>query len=321
MNLLSRSLKAIAGLFLCCSFFEATAAESMAQEVRLRLVAANLTSGSNQSYTPGHGARILEGIDPDIVMIQEFNYLTNSSSDLRGFVDSTFGSEFSYYREGGAQIPNGIISRYPILESGEWEDPYVSNRDFAWARIDIPGDRDLWAVSVHLLTSSATTRKNEADQLVLSIRAKVPEADLLVIGGDFNSRTRTESLFGSLSSVVNTSGPYPVDQQGNGNTNESRTLPYDGLYPDADLNAFATGVVIGGMVFPNGLVVDTRVFEPLSAISPAQFYDSDERNTMQHMAVVRDFLIPIPEPGSGMLLLSGVLLLVRRRRSGRKLMR
>jgi endonuclease/exonuclease/phosphatase family metal-dependent hydrolase len=304
-------------LFLCCFILGSTAAEPLAEEVRLRLVAANLTSGSNQSYTPGHGARILDGIDPDIVMIQEFNFGTNSSSDLRAFVDGTFGSEFSYYREAGAQIPNGIISRYPIVESGEWEDPFVSNRDFAWARIDIPGDVDLWAVSVHLLTSSATTRRDEADRLVLSIRAKVPEADLLVIGGDFNSGTRTEALFGSLSSVVNTGGPYPVDQQGNANTNESRTKPYDGVYADADLNAFATGVVIGGMVFPNGLVVDTRLFEPLSAISPAQFYDSDRRNTMQHMAVVRDFLIPVPEPGMTALFATGALLLVPRRRPRR----
>jgi len=36
-----------------------------------------------------------------------------------------------------------------IVEAGEWDDPRVGNRDFAWARIDIPGPVDLWAVSVH----------------------------------------------------------------------------------------------------------------------------------------------------------------------------
>ena len=52
------------------------------------------------------------------------------------------------------QVGNAILSRWPILESGEWDDTSVSNRDFAWARIDIPGPRDLWVVSVHLLTAS-----------------------------------------------------------------------------------------------------------------------------------------------------------------------
>ena len=42
----------------------------------------------------------------------------------------------------------------PILDSGSWDDTLSPNRDFAWARIDVPGPHDLWAVSLHLLTSS-----------------------------------------------------------------------------------------------------------------------------------------------------------------------
>jgi hypothetical protein len=78
---------------------------------------------------------------------------------------------------------------------------------------------------------------------------------------------------------------------------------------DRDLGAYHVAVSIGGRSYPSGLVVDTRVFTPLSAISPAQFFDSDERNVMQHMAVVRDFMIPIPEPGSCLLLGAGSLIL------------
>jgi hypothetical protein len=36
-------------------------------------MAANLSSGNNQSYDPGEGARIFQGLKPDIVMIQELN--------------------------------------------------------------------------------------------------------------------------------------------------------------------------------------------------------------------------------------------------------
>jgi len=51
--------------------------ESALGEVRLRLVAANTTSGTQQSYDPGHGIRIFQGLKPDVVMIQEFNYGDN----------------------------------------------------------------------------------------------------------------------------------------------------------------------------------------------------------------------------------------------------
>ncbi len=87
----------------------------------VRIMAANTTSGNLQSYAPGDGIRIFQALDPDIALIQEFNYGTNSSADLRGFVDLAFGPEFAYQVEGGnEQIPNGIVSRYPIIQAGEW---------------------------------------------------------------------------------------------------------------------------------------------------------------------------------------------------------
>ncbi|NVJ06406.1 lamin tail domain-containing protein [Myxococcus sp. AM001] len=260
-------------------------------EVRLRLLAANTSSGNGQDYDLGHGIRIFQGTDADVVMIQEFNYRSNTAADLRGFVDTAFGTQFHYYREGGAQIPNGIISRYPIIASGEWDDPYVSNRDFAWARIDVPGPKDLWAVSVHFLTTSSGNRNSEANSLVSRIRANIPDGDYLVIGGDLNTGSRNESAFSTLSQVVRTAGPHPVDKNGNGNTNAGRNRPYDHVLVDSDLFAHQTSVVIGGSSFANGLVVDTRVYTPLSAISPALYGDS-AASGMQHMAVIKDFLIP-----------------------------
>ncbi|AKQ68488.1 Endonuclease/exonuclease/phosphatase family protein [Myxococcus hansupus] len=260
-------------------------------DVRLRLLAANTSSGNGQDYDPGHGIRIFQGTDADVVMIQEFNYRSNSAADIRAFVDTAFGPQFHYYREGGAQIPNGIISRYPIIASGEWDDPYVSNRDFAWARIDVPGPKDLWAVSVHFLTTSSGNRNSEAISLVSRIRANIPEGDYLVIGGDLNTGSRTESAIGTLSQVVRTAAPHPVDKNGNGNTNAGRNRPYDYVLVDNDLYAHQTAVVIGGSSFANGLVVDTRVYTPLADIAPALSGDSGASG-MQHMAVIKDFLIP-----------------------------
>jgi len=267
--------------------------------VRVRLMAANISSGNNQSYDPGHGTRIFQGTQPDIVMIQEFNYGSNSAADIRSFVNTAFGSNFYYYRETGAQIPNGIISRYPILESGEWTDTQVGNRDFAWARIDIPGPKDLWVVSVHLLTRSAGVRNTEAINLVDYIKSKVPASDYLSIGGDFNSDSRSEALFSTFSSVVSTASPYPADKNGNVNTNASRGKPYDHVLVSSNLRALQTATVIGSSSFAGGLVVDTRVYSPLLEISPAQSADSGSTN-MQHMAIIKDFLVqddgstPIP---------------------------
>jgi len=285
-------------------------AEQPLATTRIRLMAANITSGNNQSYDPGHGTRIFQGTDPDVVMIQEFNYGANTTADIRGFVDAAFGASFSYYREAGAQIPNGIVSRYPIIASGEWDDTSVSNRDFAWARIDIPGPVDLWAVSVHLLTASASARSTEAQQLVSYINQHVPVSGFLAIGGDFNTGTRSEGCVSTLGQVVVTGGSYPADRNGNTNTNLNRSKPYDWVLVDPDLNAYKTSLTLGGSVFENGLVADTRVYSPISEISPALSSDSGG-SYMQHMAVLRDFLVPgdgsSPPPSGGGLFLNEIL--------------
>jgi len=260
--------------------------------VRVRILAGNLTSGNGQTYDEGHGTRIFQGLKPDIVLIQEFNYQDDEPDQLRAWVTRTFGAEFSYYREPRGSIPNGVISRYPILGSGYWEDDEVGNRQFAWARLDIPGPRDLWAVSVHLLTTSSGDRSRQATALVSAIQRAVPVADYLVIGGDFNTDGRNENCFSIFARVVVTPATYPVDQAGNGNTNAGRTKPYDYVLVDTDLTRLITPVTIGQATFPRGLVFDSRVFRPLAAVAPVRENDSDATN-MQHMAVVRDFLIPV----------------------------
>lgn len=262
-----------------------------AADTPLRIMASNLTSGSSQKYEAA-GIRILQGLDPDIVMMQEFNYLTNSAIDLRSFVDTAFGTGFYYWREPAGNIPNGIISRYPIKAAGEWDDTLVSDRDFVWAQIDIPGDKDLWVVSVHLLSSSSSSRNTEAKNLVNYLKAKaIPSTDYLVIGGDLNTTSRSEACVTTLSSQVSISSPYPVDQKSNSNTNAPRSSPYDWVLPDTDLKALQIPVYIGNSTYANGLVFDSRVYTPLSEVYPVQSGDSGVSG-MQHMGVVKDFLVP-----------------------------
>jgi endonuclease/exonuclease/phosphatase family metal-dependent hydrolase len=260
---------------------------------RLRLVAGNITSGNLQSYDPGHGTRIFKGLHPDVAMVQEFNYLPgNTATEIRSWVDAAFGTDFVYYREpvqaGG--IPNGVVSRYPIKAAGLWEDAESPNREFVWARLDIPGSKDLWAISVHLLTDDIK-RPKQAIALRDLINANVPAADYLAIGGDFNADTRTEAAVTTLGAVVNNAAPYPVDQGGDGDTNANRDKPYDWVMMDSDLRALQIPVAIGGNRFPSGLVFDTRVYAPLADVAPAIMTDSGAP-MMQHMAVVVDVSLP-----------------------------
>jgi endonuclease/exonuclease/phosphatase family metal-dependent hydrolase len=256
----------------------------------VRIVAGNLSTGSGQTWNIGQGIRILQGIKGDIMLVQEFNYGMNDAAAIQSFADQVCGTDCVAVRGPTAQIPNGIVSRYPIIDSGSVTDPYVTNRNFVWARIDVPGTRDLYAFSVHLLTSSATNRDLEAAALNDVIANLVPDDDLLVVGGDFNTETRTEAALVTLSQNVVIGSPWPVDQLANDNTNAPRTKPFDWVLVDSDLDALVVPTVIGANSFPDGLVVDTRVYTPITDLSPALASDS-AASGMQHMAVVKDYVI------------------------------
>jgi endonuclease/exonuclease/phosphatase family metal-dependent hydrolase len=258
--------------------------------MHLRIVTGNLTTGNNQAYE-APGIRIFRGLATDLAAVQEFNVAANSAADLRSFVDQAFGPEFDFVRGAASgQIPNGIVSRYPIVASGEWLDTEVGNRDFVWAQVDLPGPTDLFVISVHLLTSTAAERDLEAGELVRNI-AGLPADAYVVLAGDFNTGTRTEDCIQTLSAALVTGGPFPVDQAAQDNTNSTRARPDDWVLANRAFEALATGVIIGGNVFDHGLVADTRVYTPIADLAPALAGDSGAPN-MQHMAVVRDFALP-----------------------------
>ena len=252
----------------------------------VRLMAANITSGNNQSYEDP-GIRIFQGLLPDVVLIQEFNY---RSGTLRDLVDTAFGTSYSFYVEPTGSIPNGIVSRYPIMNAGSWVDASTTDRGFAWAFIDLPGPVDLFAVSLHLLTTSATARDTEAKQVVSYVEANAPAGAFIAIGGDFNTDTTSEAALTDLGAVVVISPPFPSDQNGNSNTSINRNRPHDWLLASPSLDAQKVAVWVGSSIYDHGLVFDSRVYTPLSEVAPVQATDSAAPG-MQHMPVVRDFTI------------------------------
>ena len=272
----------------------------------IRFMAANITSGSKQSYDEGHGIRIFQALKPDIVLIQEFKYGNDTDADISKFVHETFGASYEYYR-GTGSIPNGIISRYPIIDSGGWSSNVVSDRRWEWAVIDIPGSKNLLAVSLHLHTDD---NAQEMTPLITKIKSKMnldATEYYLVAGGDFNTKKRSNvaKKFEPTFSVSTTH--YPVDQNGNGNTNARRANPYDWVLFSPDLDKLETDIVIGKHTYPDGHVFDSRVYggvkgykcsehggaNELEDVTPVLGADSGSTN-MQHMAVIRDVQIVVP---------------------------
>ena len=196
----------------------------------LRVMAANITTGNNQRYE-APGLRIFQGLKPDVVAVQEFNCAStnglgiNTPAALREMIDSGFGTNFFYFRESGYAIPNGIISRWPIVNANSWDDVQVPDRGFAWAQIDIPGGNDLYVVSVHLHSSGgSSSRAIEATNLKALIQANFPSNAFIVVAGDLNTDTRTETAVNTFRTFLSDS-PVPADNNGNPNTNLSRQKP------------------------------------------------------------------------------------------------
>lgn len=262
------------------------------------IATANLSSqtGVCDSEYRDASQRILRGLKPDIVAIQEF-ILTNGDT-YASFVARNFGTGFYYFVESEAAnscaIPNGIISRWPIIASGEWSDPYVGYRDFAWATIDIPGPRHLHIISVHLDYSDPPDREPEARAITNYIAQMLwPTSDYVVIAGDLNTASRTDPCVNVLTNIVS-DAHQPADQLGDKDTNLGRNKPNDYVLPSRALDSRHRPLVVNGVSFPEGVVFDSRVWTPSLLPAPIQQNDSEAAGT-QHMLVMKRFAVdPTP---------------------------
>ncbi len=269
---------------------------ALAQNARVRIMAANISSGTQQSYE-APGIRIFQGLQPDIVAIQEFQVSGNSDSNtLRTLVDSAFGPSFNFYCETNNGIPNGVVSRHPILNAGFWTDVQVPDRGFVWAQIDLPGTNDVYVVSVHLHGNGGpSSRAIEATNLKDFIQTSFPSNAWIIVGGDFNTTSRTEACMNTFATFLS-DNPVPTDlvSGGNSDTSEPRSNPYDYLLPSFSMTNRLTPLIVGPQTFAKGLVFDSTIYAntyTLASVAPVQSGDSHVTG-MQHMAVLKDFLIP-----------------------------
>lgn len=250
-------------------------------------MAANLTSGNFQSYEDA-GIRIINSIKPDVVFVQEFSY---QSGSLRDLVDAALGTEYEY-SVGSGIVPNGIISKYPILDSGYWDDPNISNRDLDWAIIDIPGVKNLFVVSVNLSTTSSY--QVDAAKIIASNiethKLSYPGQFYYAVGGTFNGTGAVSDAGIDFYDDFDILDPYPVGKNGDSGTNASRTSIYDFVVFGTDLSQLEAPFFQNSSAsYSNGFIFDTRLYTQAEldvSFAPALVADSDASN-MQHMAVVK----------------------------------
>ena len=258
------------------------------------LMAANTTSGSNQEYE-GPGNRIFQALCPDVVMIQEFN-VTNgtTAAAYRTWVNQNFGTNFSYYvQTNGVSIPNGIISRWPITSAGVWDDTTLSDRDFVWAKIQLPGTQQLQAVSVHIKASSGSSDVSQRTTEARALTNYIAQAGWLTngyiaIAGDFNLYSTNEACMQVLTANTVTDRRQPADQFGDKETNSARENPYDRVLTSTNLDVRLRTFDLWGYSYANGIVYDTRITWASGLPSPSLAADSGATN-MQHMAVMKVF--------------------------------
>ena len=279
----------------------------------IKVMTANLNSGvpPSSDWYRDASKNIFKGLEPDIVLIQEFN--VDSGTTRSEFIADVFdwGDPYYYYYEpeiGGTwAMPNGVISRWPILSSGQWNDSQLTNRSFVWAVIDIPGDIDLQVVSIHLKSGSGIddrqTREAEASQIKNYVIANFDDNKYIIVGGDLNLQYDGEPPFSTFLSYLDADNHRPRDRTDDTNTNSTtpRSKPYDWIMPNALLDNQHTTIHIGSesQAFPDGIVFDSEIFTSLATVPPIEFDDS-RQSGCTHMAVMKAFtsdVVATPTPG------------------------
>ncbi len=270
--------------------------------------------------------RTFQGLLPDIALLQEWGMADGAHL---GYVEEAFGPDFYYYLgwAPGAAINreqnNGVVSRWFIQTCGDWRDPTgPSNRAaFAWAEIDLPGQNDLLAVSVHLKAGDSLDERAEREAQANAIKDYVEDYQTatgfdgyVVVAGDLNfmSIVQDAAALSVFESFLEATDHRPADHTGNQNTNSNRERPYDWLMPNALLNSRHADLTIGSgdYIYPEGLVFDSDVFwfeggAPYPApaygtelwnLPPVRYGDSHSGVT-DHMAVMKAFeALPEPTP-------------------------
>ncbi len=265
----------------------------------------------------GSTERVFRGLTPDVALLQEWDM--DGEWYARPYVDAAFGETFEFYLGDapsvgtGWQQNNGIVSRWTILTSGSWANFTDTPRSsFAWAEIDLPGETDLLAVSVHMAAAEEDVALRE-DQAGL-IKGYIDDyvaggfSGYIIVGGDLNAQVSNEAEILEFETFLNPRTHRPQDRYGNMNTNFGRDRPYDWIMPCPALDAHHTPLIIGteDYQYSQGIVFDSAIFwredppenprDVLWNLPPTRYSDSRD-SRVDHLAVMKAFdIFPLPTP-------------------------
>ncbi len=91
------------------------------------------------------------------------------------------------------------------------------------------------------------------------MQSNFPTNAWVVLAGDFNTDSRTESTTMTTFDSYLSDFPVPVDNNGNSYTSENRNYPHDYVLPSFAFTNFETATVFPSHSFPSGLVFDSTV--------------------------------------------------------------
>ena len=261
------------------------------------------------------GMNMFYAMDPDIIIIQE---LGESATKVVNALEEHFKTKYNIH-VGEGRIGNGIITKgdLPIKEvfSEASAIKTINDRKYEAAIVDIPGDKDLLVVSLHLSHKYNSEEYIPVANFVRSILAKGNY--YVALGGDTNATSRSY-ITNNWESILATGEPYPTDQRGRKGTNKARKEQYDWVLVDHEFQRFAVPTEVASASYAGGFILDSICFDSYNCnnrdlymnddcsysytadekkaktvipeLSPVRYGDSRVCG-MQHMPVIRDFLI------------------------------
>jgi endonuclease/exonuclease/phosphatase family metal-dependent hydrolase len=140
----------------------------------------------------------LQGLQPDLVFLQEVQFLHLRHARLSGwpaqpqhdFLAQALGMYAAYRtnaRTRHGEHGNALLSRYPIIDVAHCDvsDHRFEQRGLLHAQVALPRGGPLHCIVVHFGLLAAS-RRRQTERLLAYIAAAVPPRAALIVAGDFN---------------------------------------------------------------------------------------------------------------------------------------
>ncbi|MEA2734994.1 MAG: hypothetical protein QOE14_1445, partial [Humisphaera sp.] len=292
-------------------------------------------------------ARMVRAVDADIWALQEcYNHTPAQLKALMDTIAPQGGSGWYVFKNGFNE--HAIVSKYPISLTANNTAP-AGYRAVAMARIDLPDPsfaRDLYFMNAHYRCCGDTLndpdRQKQSDAFVNWMRdartpggsIDLPDQTAMMVLGDFNivggPQPLNTLLDGNIQNNLTYGGDSPPDWDGTAN---AQAIAYQNAVAGGDTWTWRDDTQIYNpgrldyitytdsvLAIQKSFVLNTVTMTAADrAAAGLQTYDSIYDNVgsvYDHLPVIADFQMTVPEPSTGLLMIAAAALTgLRRRRS------